>query len=310
MSHPNILSIEGVAPKLFKFCMVSQWMERGNILEYVRKYPEVDRLELLIGVTRGLDHLHYNGIVHGDLKSPNILIDVEGSPRLYDFANCSFTKTDPVSASALSYACTIRWSAPERLDVSVQEREPTTMSDIYSLSMVIVELVTGKMPFPEYTDHNVIVMISEGKRPSKPRHFDAPGMTPMIWKIAQKCWHEKANERPEVDAVLQSLEVLANSGGKHGADLRPTEELDLSFRPNRLPRTMCKVGLEISRTRMACLVRSYRHFEQLFVISSISASLGSTPRALFLELSPGSESTLGIKRNVVDSPLLATGLEA
>ncbi|KAF9647762.1 kinase-like protein [Thelephora ganbajun] len=216
MSHPNILSIEGVAPELFKFCMVSQWMERGNILEYVREYPRVDRLELLIGVTRGLDHLHNSEIVHGDLNSPNILIDAEGRPRLYDFANCSFTKsTDLANALTPSYTCTIRWAAPERLDLRVQDRGPTTMSDIYSLSMVIVELVTGKMPFPEYTDHNVIVMISEGERPSKPRHFDAPGMTSAVWKIAQKCWHEKASKRPEVDAVLRSLEALAKPDGKH-----------------------------------------------------------------------------------------------
>jgi len=165
-------------------------------------------------------------------SQPNILIDTNGKPRLSDFSNCSFTKnTDPASTSTARYHCTIRWSAPERLDVSTQEGEPTTMSDVYSLSMVIVEvclfdgcmmhpgsdcfcfqLMTGKMPFPELTDHSVIVMISKGKRPQKPRSFDAPGMTPAIWKIAQKCWHAQARERPGVGAVLESLESLVNSG--------------------------------------------------------------------------------------------------
>jgi hypothetical protein len=46
-NHPNILSIEGVAPKLFEFCMVSQWMPNGNILGYVKKYPGANRLELV-----------------------------------------------------------------------------------------------------------------------------------------------------------------------------------------------------------------------------------------------------------------------
>ena len=45
--HPNILSIEGVAPRLFEFCMVSRWMENGNILSFVTKYPAVNRLELV-----------------------------------------------------------------------------------------------------------------------------------------------------------------------------------------------------------------------------------------------------------------------
>lgn len=93
--HPNILSIEGVAPKLFEFCMVSQWMANGSILAYVTKHPGANRLELvrpthrqpdsaltglqLIGITRGLDYLHSNEVVHGDLKSvrgvcPGILL--------------------------------------------------------------------------------------------------------------------------------------------------------------------------------------------------------------------------------------------
>lgn len=68
------------------------------------------------------------------------------------------------------------------------------------------------MPFPEFTDQNVIVMVAGGKRPSKPDPFEAPGITPEVWKIAQKCWNEKENERPEVDAVLKMLESLPKSG--------------------------------------------------------------------------------------------------
>ena len=83
-SHPNIMTIEGVAPTLFEFCMVSRWMPGGNLLEYMKKYPGADRLELvspthrqsdpplsvpqLRGITRGLDYLHRNEVVHGDLK--------------------------------------------------------------------------------------------------------------------------------------------------------------------------------------------------------------------------------------------------
>ncbi|KAF9642156.1 hypothetical protein BDM02DRAFT_3070496, partial [Thelephora ganbajun] len=57
-NHPNVLSIEGVAPNLFEFCMVSQWMPNGNMLKYMEQYPGANRLELLIGVTRGLNYLH------------------------------------------------------------------------------------------------------------------------------------------------------------------------------------------------------------------------------------------------------------
>ena len=50
VEHPNILSIKGVAPGLFEFCMVSQWMPNGSMLAYVTQYPGVNRLEL-VGLT-------------------------------------------------------------------------------------------------------------------------------------------------------------------------------------------------------------------------------------------------------------------
>jgi len=52
MNHPNILSIEGVAPELFEFCMVSRWMAHGNILDYTKEHTGVNRLEL-VGLLRG-----------------------------------------------------------------------------------------------------------------------------------------------------------------------------------------------------------------------------------------------------------------
>ena len=55
-------------------------------------------------------------------------------------------------------------------------------------------------------------MVSSGKRPSIPHPFDATGMTPAVWKIAKKCWRQKAKERPEASTVLKYLEDLAKPG--------------------------------------------------------------------------------------------------
>ncbi|KAF9789413.1 kinase-like domain-containing protein [Thelephora terrestris] len=216
-SHPNILSIEGVAPKAFEFCMVSRWMEHGDILAYVRRYPGVNRLDLLIGVTRGLDYLHLSEVVHGDLKSPNILIDKGGIPRLSDFGLCSITKNiDTVNASTPNHGCTVRYCAPELLDADgtarPEKKKPTNKSDVYSLSMVVVELVIGEMPFRGISDPTVTVMVSRGERPPKPRQFDAPGISPAVWKVAKTCWHKKAERRPEAKEVLRDLEKIANPG--------------------------------------------------------------------------------------------------
>ena len=85
VNHPNILSIEGVAPKLLQSRTASQWMQGGNMLGYMKNHPEANRLELvnltrwqsdppltgsqLLGTICGLGYLHKNEVVHGDLKS-------------------------------------------------------------------------------------------------------------------------------------------------------------------------------------------------------------------------------------------------
>ena len=68
------------------------------------------------------------------------------------------------------------------------------------------------MPFPDYQDERMSVLISTGKRPKKPDSFDAPGISPGVWEIAEQCWHGEVKERPETDVVLQRLETLLHSG--------------------------------------------------------------------------------------------------
>jgi hypothetical protein len=72
--------------------------------------------------------------------------------------------------------------------------------------------VTGKVPFSEYTDQNVIVMVAKGDRPLRPRSIDASGMTPGVWEVARQCWDEDPDKRLEVNAVLQALKPLGKSG--------------------------------------------------------------------------------------------------
>ena len=87
------------------------------------------------------------------LSQPNILIDAEGSPRLIDFDLCSVTEDiDSVNASTPNHGCTVRYCAPERLNadgvVRYEKKRPTYKSDVYSLSMVIVEVrLTSKCNF-------------------------------------------------------------------------------------------------------------------------------------------------------------------
>ena len=74
------------------------------------------------------------------------------------------------------------------------------------------KLATGEVPFHDSENPAVVVMISKGRRPQKPAQFDAPGITPAVWRVAKKCWHDRAKERPGTKEVIQELKEIASPG--------------------------------------------------------------------------------------------------
>ena len=87
-----------------------------------------------------------------------------------------------------------------------------TMCPFGDLYLPRFQLVTRSTPFPKLTNFNVMIQVSDGLRPEKPRHFEAPGLTPEVWEIAEMCWHEDPKKRPDAHTVLRHLEDLASSG--------------------------------------------------------------------------------------------------
>ncbi|CAE6482055.1 unnamed protein product [Rhizoctonia solani] len=107
--------------------MISPWMGNGNLSQYVKSRPDVDRWALCIQVAEGLAYIHGIGMVHGDMKATNILVSDDGVVKIGDFGNsvleeCSLrcTATTKVGGG------TIRWMARELL---VPGHQPGTPVD-------------------------------------------------------------------------------------------------------------------------------------------------------------------------------------
>ncbi|TDL22634.1 kinase-like protein [Rickenella mellea] len=213
-SHPNIVPFLGISdPKLFPLCMVSQWMENGSLLVYLRRYPRANRLNLLVGVAEGLLYLHQMGAVHGDVKSANILIDDAHRACLADFGLARITH-DAQTASAITTSTaqhgSIRWMAPELLNPEQAGREDSRASaesDIYAVGMVILEAFTGKIPFHHHMrDATVVLDVTKGKRPDRPgSEATALGLSDLVWNLIELCWQTASSARPRIDFVLQCL---------------------------------------------------------------------------------------------------------
>ncbi|CAE6475609.1 unnamed protein product [Rhizoctonia solani] len=137
MEHPNIHRLQGVIMFRDQYLgMVSEWMENGNLHEYLRKQPSADRYQLCIHVASGLEYMHSCNTVHGDLKALNVLVSSDGVAKLsdFDFSIMSEASTLVFSESSNSRLGSLRWTAPEMLLEEVPKR--TTQSDIYALGMV------------------------------------------------------------------------------------------------------------------------------------------------------------------------------
>ncbi|KDQ18617.1 hypothetical protein BOTBODRAFT_516643 [Botryobasidium botryosum FD-172 SS1] len=187
--------------------MVSPWMQHGNIMSYLKINQDVDRLLLLEHAAEGLEYLHANSVVHGDVRGPNVLVSESGDACVADFGLSMLeeqTQPEYSYSSTFHRAGNPRWMAPELLMVENSVR--TTTTDVFSFGRLILEVLTGNHPFPNVTSHRVVLVVIQGPAPDRPTGDAVTrGLDDKIWALIQDCTHVNPDLRPTMSVVLSRL---------------------------------------------------------------------------------------------------------
>jgi eukaryotic-like serine/threonine-protein kinase len=190
----------------------------GRSLSKLLKDGPLDEKELLpLGAQflKGLSAAHEQGVIHRDLKPPNLFVTPDGRVKILDFglakvvlANNPADITRSITTNSGVISGTVPYMAPEQL-----RGEPSdARSDIYSAGAVLYEMATGRRPFPQTQGAELIGAILHATAAS-PRSLNpqiAPGLESGIMKALEKAPSQRYQSAREFEAVLESL--MAGSG--------------------------------------------------------------------------------------------------
>lgn len=193
LHHPGIVQIYEVGYHDGVPYLALEYLSGGSLRELRRALPFTPKqaAALVERIAVAVQHAHEQGIVHRDLKPGNILLDKEGQPHISDFGIAKHLENDEALTLTGQALGTPQYMAPEQ--AMGRSREVGPPADVYSLGVILYELLTGKLPFGTIPSLGLLMhaLISEPQplssvRPDLPGDLDA---------ICMKCLERRPAQR-------------------------------------------------------------------------------------------------------------------
>jgi CHASE2 domain-containing sensor protein/tRNA A-37 threonylcarbamoyl transferase component Bud32 len=208
LSHPNIVTIYDAGEEQDLAYIAMEYLEGKDLTQYIRgrgKMPVKFTLELVARVAEALDYAHKQGVVHRDIKPANIMYnEKDNSIKVTDFGIARITASSRTKTGVI--LGTPSYMSPEQLS----GKKVDGRSDLFSLGVMMYELLTGKQPFGGETMAALMYQITNSKQPDvTSRCASAP---PCVGAIVDKLLEKDPNKRFQTGAELkQALTECMNA---------------------------------------------------------------------------------------------------
>ena len=237
LSHPNVVNVIDAGDDDGHPYIVFEYVEGETLKERIDRFgrlPLDEAAAYSIEIGRGLQAAHLGQMVHRDVKPQNVLIDAEGRAKVTDFGIALSMESDGLTKTGRVLGTTDYVSPEQAMGRPVDAR-----SDIYSLGILLFEMLNGDVPFKAETVVGVAMKHVNDELPDIQRR--RPGVSAALASVVERATQKEPKKRyPDIGAMLADLEgalevEIARSGGGTGdtttvLDSVPTRERLLSSR--------------------------------------------------------------------------------